>query len=196
VTDGRAFVADEVELVSRAAAGDERAWEVVIARYTNVLASVGWAHRLSAEETSDALQDTWLRAVTNLAGLRDPARLGAWLYTIMRRRCLDQLRRRHAGGERLVADPATFDLADEGVDVEKEAVATEWSAALREATAQLPARERELVRELAESDPSYDQLAHRLSMPRGSVGPTRMRALRRLRRILQDTYGDDLRHSA
>jgi RNA polymerase sigma factor (sigma-70 family) len=190
------YTADDADLVRGAVEGDEQAWELIIRRYTNVLVSVGRSHRLSADEVSDALQDTWLRAVVNLAALRDADRLGPWLCTIMRRRCLNQLSRRRRRGEHLVADAVAFDVVDECVDVENEAVATEWSAMLRAAIAELPHRERQLVRELAVDDPSYDQLAHRLSMPRGSVGPTRMRALRRLRLILEETHGTDFARSA
>ena len=47
----------------------------------------------------------------------------------------------------------------------------------------LPARQRELMLALlAEPEPSYAEVARALEMPIGSIGPTRARALARLRR--------------
>lgn len=44
----------------------EGAWEHIVTRYTAYLGSIGRAYRLSSEEIADAVQETWLRAVTNL----------------------------------------------------------------------------------------------------------------------------------
>lgn len=182
-------------LVSRAVGGDERAWELIVSRHTTSLQRLGRSYRLSTEEISDALQDTWLCAVCHIRALRDPARLGAWLAMIMRRACLKLLRRRR-GRELLVADPTRFDAVDESVDVERDGLAAELSSILHEASSQLPTRQRAIVREIAFDDPTYGQLADRLSMPQGSLGPTRKRALHRLRQIIGETHGTDYLRSA
>ena len=54
--------------------------------------------------------------------------------------------------------------------------------ALREAMLELPPQRRELL-ELLMADPpiSYDQISATLGIPKGSIGPTRARALEQLR---------------
>ncbi len=61
-------------------------------------------------------------------------------------------------------------------------MAAERADALRAALRRLPARQRALLELLVdEAEPSYLEAARHLGLPRGSVGPTRVRALARLR---------------
>jgi DNA-directed RNA polymerase specialized sigma24 family protein len=58
----------------------------------------------------------------------------------------------------------------------------ERRSAVRQAVATLPARRRRLLETMLDHpDMGYDQLATVLSMPRGSIGPTRQRCLDDLR---------------
>ena len=55
----------------------------------------------------------------------------------------------------------------------------------------LPRRQRQLVLAMsATPPPPYEELAQRLSMPVGSIGPTRARALHNLRRLLENLVRD------
>jgi RNA polymerase sigma factor (sigma-70 family) len=82
------------------------------------------------------------------------------------------------------------------VNVEHEVLAAERSTVLRQALGLLPDRDRELLRECLVEGRSYDEITQRLAMPVGSIGPTRQRALRRLRGILEQTPGSDLLRAA
>jgi RNA polymerase sigma factor (sigma-70 family) len=182
-------------LISRAVLGDEQAWRHIVTRYTPYLSSIGRAYRLSSDEIGDAMQETWVCAVTNVSGLRDTARFRHWLATIMRRRCADAVERLRTERELTVGDVGEAvgeALPDERVDVEYEVMSAERALILRRALTLLPVRERELLHEFAADDPSYEEITRRLSMPVGSVGPTRMRALRRLRGILEQNQAGDL----
>ncbi|WP_441247221.1 RNA polymerase sigma factor [Kitasatospora sp. McL0602] len=69
---------------------------------------------------------------------------------------------------------------------EDEALAAERRHAVRTALARLPGRCPELLTALAESpELTYHQLAARLGIPRGSIGPTRSRCLACLRALLR-----------
>jgi DNA-directed RNA polymerase specialized sigma24 family protein len=65
-------------------------------------------------------------------------------------------------------------------------LALERRRAVRDAMSTLPERQRQIVETLFFSaDPSYANLASRLAVPIGSIGPTRERALARFRRDLK-----------
>jgi DNA-directed RNA polymerase specialized sigma24 family protein len=52
--------------------------------------------------------------------------------------------------------------------------------------AELPSRQRDLLLLLLSDPPlSYDKISARLGMPKGSIGPTRARALSRLRESMR-----------
>ncbi|HEV2753269.1 MAG TPA: sigma-70 family RNA polymerase sigma factor, partial [Solirubrobacteraceae bacterium] len=137
------------------------------------------AHRLGDADAADVAQTTWLRLVEHLDRLDDPARVGAWLATTARRECLRVLRR----CAQLV--PHCDDLpepADDAAAHDSALLAQERDAALWAAFAGLGDRDRSLLRMLmADPAPSYEEIGAALGMPIGSIGPTRARALQRLR---------------
>ena len=171
-------------LVAAAAAGEPQAWSQLIDRYAILIRSVCRSHRLSEADADDVAQLTWLRAVEHIGRLRDPDRFGAWVGTTARHECLRVLR----GGKRTVptADEIQGPLFAEHADPEETALAAERRAVVREALAALPPRQRTLLRLLHSEDaPSYEAIGFKLGMPVGSIGPTRGRALERLRREVE-----------
>ncbi|MDX6691949.1 MAG: hypothetical protein QOG15_3406 [Solirubrobacteraceae bacterium] len=172
--------ADVAQLVGAAAGGDQRAWDALVDRYAGLVWAVIRGHRLSGADAADASQTTWLRLVEHASGLKDPARVGAWLATTARRECLRILR---TSGRQI---PFGDDLPepvceDEGVD--DDLLRCERDAHLWEAFGRLPERDQSLLRMLvSDPAPSYLEIAGALDMPIGSIGPTRARCLERLRR--------------
>ena len=168
-----------VEIVRSARAGDRLAWERLYARFTPMLRRIAGSYRLAPSDTEDAVQTTWLRLVDNIARVREPAAVGAWLAMTARRECLRL--RRGAGRERPSDDPALGDGAVRA-EPERDLIAAERHVALGLALATLPERQRKLMT-LFLADPSmeYCTVGARLAMPIGSIGPTRARGLARLR---------------
>jgi RNA polymerase sigma factor (sigma-70 family) len=170
---------DLAGLARRAAAGDERAWEALVARLDGVLRSVVRGYRLAPADADDVVQTTWLRALTHLHRLKEPGAIGAWLVVTARREALRSLQR--SVRETLTDELEPFDAEDE-IRPDEVALERERDAALRRAVSRLSGRQRELVvRLLATPAPTYEELSDRLGMPIGSIGPTRERALARLR---------------
>jgi RNA polymerase sigma factor (sigma-70 family) len=172
---------DTATLVDAAAAGEAQAWRELIDRYAVLIRSVCRSHRMCDADGEDVAQLTWLRAVEHIGALRDPERFGAWLATTARRECLRVLQ----GRKRVVptCDEVRNPLFSAHVDEEEIAVAAERRVAVRQALAVLPDKQRTLLRLLhSEREPSYDTISAQLGMPIGSIGPTRGRALERLRK--------------
>ena len=72
-------------------------------------------------------------------------------------------------------------LADDH-ELDDDLLRDERAHALREAMLELPASRRELLTLLMADPPlSYDEISTRLGIPKGSIGPTRARALDQLR---------------
>jgi RNA polymerase sigma factor (sigma-70 family) len=174
------------ELVERARKGDADAWNALTGRYTNLLWSIARSLRLSEADAADAVQSTWLRAVENLDGIREPERLGSWLATSMRRECYDAHRR--AARVRVGAPGRTDDweaLPDPTDPLDAALLRDERDAGLWRAVGRLKPHCQQLLRVLvADPPPSYAEAAAALDMPVGSVGPTRQRCLRCLRDLL------------
>ena len=176
------------ELLRRAAARDQTAWDELVDRYTSLLWSVGRAHRLHDSDAADVVQTTWLRLVENLDRIEDAERLPGWLATTARRECLRVLRR--SGREQLArVEDVAGDVVDEQAEpLDARLLADERDAALWACFQQLPERCRTLLRVLtATPPPAYAEVAEALDMPIGSIGPTRGRCLQRLQALVRGT---------
>lgn len=166
-------------LVRAAAGGSQRAWTRLVDEYDGLLWAVARAHRLSDAYAADVTQTTWLRLVEHLDALREPEHLGAWLATTVRRECL---RARRLGQRQIPTEQEMFERAPSYGSVDAELLLAERDSTLWEAFGRLPARDQALLRLLvADPAPSYEEIGAALDMPIGSIGPTRMRCLRRLR---------------
>ena len=166
-------------LARGAAAGDESAWNELVRRLDGVLRGVARRYRLAGADVDDVVQTTWLRAVDHVGRLHDPGAIAGWLVVTARREAMRTLQR--GVREVLTDDTAAIDDPDPA-SPEVLAIARERRAALHGAVDRLSGRQRVLLSSmLATPAPSYEQIAERLAMPVGSIGPTRDRALARLR---------------
>ena len=173
--------ADPAEQLARALGGDQRAWCVLVGGLSALILRVARAHRLGHADALDICQHTWFTLAQLPAGLRDPAGLRAWLVTTARRQALRTLsasRREVPAGGR---EPATPVPSPEHV-----VLSIERDRVLWQVVDALPARDRALVRLLA-TEPSltHVELASRLGVAPGTIGPLRRRTLDRLRRALE-----------
>jgi RNA polymerase sigma factor (sigma-70 family) len=170
---------DVARLLARAADGDQVAWSALVTEFSRVVSAAARAYRLNDADAADVVQNTWLRLLQSLDQINDPTSLGAWLTTTARRESIDVLRR----AARVV--PCGDDLPDPPGDTPHHAarlISEQNAAALRVALKHLNPRDGALLRMLAaEPTPSYREVSAALGIAVGSIGPTRARALTRLR---------------
>ncbi|MGY1617402.1 RNA polymerase sigma factor [Geodermatophilus sp. SYSU D00691] len=169
------------ELVARALDGDRSSWDRLVDRYTPLVLSIVRRHRLQGSDAEDVVQTVWLRLVEHLGEIRDPRALPGWIITTGRHECLRVLRQ-----HRLVS-PTDLQgrkepVGDGAPDIAGDLVEAERHEALLSALAELPERQRALLLLLIEDPPrSYEDISRLLAIPVGSIGPTRARALARIR---------------
>ena len=78
---------EDEELVELALARPEAGFAEIYDRYAGRLYDYCYGILRSADDAGDALQDTFVAALTKLPQLRDPSRLRPWLYAIARNCC-------------------------------------------------------------------------------------------------------------
>ena len=186
---------DEVSrLVSKAADGDQAAWNEIVERFGGRVWAICRAYRLAPADAADVFQQTWLRVLERLDTVRDPARLGAWIGTTCRHEALAVLRR----ARRLtpVGDDHLLDqVADPSAEPDRPVLVAERDAELWRAFHRLNRRCQEILRilvvEIEGGRPSYELAAAGLGMPVGSLGPSRGRCLAQLRNHLNEPVGGD-----
>jgi RNA polymerase sigma factor (sigma-70 family) len=169
------------DLLRAGADKDEGAWHELVRRYASLVAFVIRHYRLNRADTQDVSQLVWLRLVEHLSEIREPAALPAWLATTTRRECERYLR---VHGRSVAMDPVDLGILEpaDGPDVDELLLATERRQALRDGLALLTPRQRRLLTMLTADPPhAYAEISRILNIPIGSIGPTRSRALEKLR---------------
>jgi RNA polymerase sigma factor (sigma-70 family) len=171
---------DDFKQLTRAAAdGDEQAWTDLVTRLDAALHAVAGRYRLGAE-ADDVVQTAWLRALDHVDRMNDPGALAGWLVTTTRREAMRTLQR---GVRELATSDVTAAQECEAATPEAVAIERERRAAVHGAVARLPRRQRRLMATmLTMRAPSYQSIAQQTGMPLGSIGPTRDRAIARLRK--------------
>jgi RNA polymerase sigma factor (sigma-70 family) len=168
------------ELVAGANAGDERAWNEIVRRHAALVVSRIRQFRLSPDHADDVAQTVWLKLLEHLSELREPDALPGWIATTTRNECIRMV---NLYRRSIPVDPQEGEL-DAGIviDLDEGMLRIERNRALRDGLAELPPHQRELL-VLLSSDPplSYAEIAERLGVPIGTIGPTRGRGLTRLR---------------
>lgn len=181
-TRGRLPAERITALVNAAADGDQRGWNGLVAEFGGLVWAVARGHRLNDADASDVSQATWLRLLEHLGQLKEPASVGAWLATTARRECLRVLRQNQ---RRVLCGDDAPEYESTDVSPDDAALLSERDDALRRSFERLRPSDQALLRLLmAEPRPAYKEIAGALDMPIGSIGPTRQRALERLRQEL------------
>lgn len=169
----------------RFARDDGDVFPELVAEFGGLLRAITRAHRLSEADAADVAQTAWLRLVQNFDRLEEPARVGAWLATTARRECLRKLR---ASSRELPEPEPPGPQGHESEPIDSALLEAERDAALWSAFGRLTESDQALLRMLvSDPQPSYGEIGSALRMPVGSIGPTRGRALERLRRELEQS---------
>lgn len=169
------------ELVRAASSGDQTAWDRLVERFIPLVRHVVQSFRLTPQDADDACQSVWLRLVEHLGDLREPLALPGWISTTARNECLALLRTKRR-------TTAVGDIIDATADVSviddpTEALYREQRRdALLQGLAEISDHHRDLLLLLLTDPPvPYDEISRRLGIAKGSIGPSRARALQKLR---------------
>lgn len=172
-------VSDDIDrqLIQRCIRGEEEAWKQLVHRYERLVYSISFRICHETDGASDIMQQAFMQVYQQLDELGNVVNFRAWLATIARRRACDYVRSTHPS-EPIDSDDYPADSDQFRRIQDRHAIET--------ALASLPEKNRRLI-ELLYMSPetsTYEDVAAQLGMPVASVGPTRIRALKKLKKLL------------
>lgn len=179
---------DDAALAARCVRGEAAAWEALVRRYQRLVYAIVRRAGLDEHAAADVFQTVFARLIEHLPRLRQAERLQAWIVTTAKRESIALSVR----GRRTVSltpedDAQAVDEVADAAPLPDEALGElQQLHQLRLALERLDSRCRELLlllfRDADEAVP-YDEIARRMAMPVGSIGPTRARCLDKLRAL-------------
>lgn len=190
------FPNSEERFIEKLKAGDARAFDSLVCRYSNDIFALLYRLTENPEEAADLTQETFLSALTAIKGFRGEAGVKTWLFRIAinhsRNRFRWWKRRRRDVTVSIDAEIGQSErkvhetLADNGRSPEETALSNERERALAAALNQLPEIFREAVILCDIEGLSYDEIAATLGVNIGTVKSRIARGRDDLRRKLKD----------
>lgn len=171
------------DLVARAGNGEKQAWDALVERYSPLIWSICRRHRLGDADARAVGQSIWRQLVRQLDKVQDPGALAGWLAAAAWRECGNV--RFATGGPQIAGEitDAGRQPSHQITMAEQERLMAERHASLREAFSRLSPCCQRLLTLLTDEPPMPDtEISARLGVPVGSIGPTRIRCLDKLRR--------------
>ncbi len=200
-TVSRADVFDETSLVSRAKAGDSRAFTALVAQYDRKIFRLAKHITQSDEDAEDVLQETFLKAYSHLSEFQGNSKFYTWIVRIAVNESLMKLRKRKS--DRTISLDEPVDGVDDPVvreiavwdDPEKRYSREEVRGILEKAVDSLrpPFRTVFLLRDV--EDLSTEETAEALGLSVPAVKSRLLRARLQLREKLTRFFrrkGDDV----
>jgi RNA polymerase sigma-70 factor, ECF subfamily len=171
-------------LLARLRAGDDAAFEALVATYQHRVFAIALRMLGSRAEAEDAAQEVFLRVHRSIRGFRGDAKLSTWLHAITSRLCLSRLgtgARRHRHDD----DDALQHLPAGDPDAAARLERRELEAALRDAIAELPPERRIVVTLRDVEGLAYEEIAEALGLELGTVRSRLHRARLELKERLE-----------
>jgi RNA polymerase sigma factor (sigma-70 family) len=169
--------ADDRNLVGRCIGGEQEAWKQLVSRYQCLIYSLALRSCRDSDAAADILQQVCLELYQRLDEVRNIASLPSWIATVTQRKSFDYMK----------ALKPVESLVEE-IQVDSDAIfgSIERQHALDRAMAILPERNRRLIQMMYMSGGghSYEEISAALGIPVASIGPTRIRSLKKLKKVL------------
>lgn len=178
------------ELIHACRNGNAQAWEQILLKYERLVYSIPLHLSLGHSDAADITQLTFTALLESLNNFYPNTSLGAWLPTVARRYAWRVIK--HQRRETIIDSDSDMEGVSEnasalGMAPSGDRIAA-WELAewLNQGLSQLGERCRELLLALYfdPDEPKHAQVAERLDIPLGGIGPTRKRCLEQLRLIL------------
>jgi RNA polymerase sigma-70 factor, ECF subfamily len=190
--------ADDLSLVSKAQAGDGEAFRTLVVRYQRKVYALALGIVKDADLAWDVAQEAFIRVHTHLAEFEGKASFSTWLYRIVTHLSIDSVRRERHAQKDDVDEVNEAHLAEGGEGILSTALGNdpranllrrELAGKIHEALATLPEKHRTILVLREVEGLSYEELAERLDLHKGTVMSRLFHARKKMQAALRRYAG-------
>lgn len=180
---------DDDALMSRSAAGDRRAFSLLVARHAERVRAVALRFSGNAADADDVTQQAFLAAWRDAANWqRGRARFSTWIYRVAVNRCIDLARRRRVRS--WLSLDAVAEPEDAAPGAAELAVQRSELAAVRRDILALPEKQRAALLLAVQAEKSMAEIGEALGVSAGAAEQLLVRARRALRERARERMQD------
>jgi RNA polymerase sigma-70 factor (ECF subfamily) len=190
--------ADDLSLVSKAKTGDSDAFRTLVVRYQRKVYALALGIVKDADLAWDVAQEAFVRVHKHLAEFEAKSSFSTWLYRISTHLAIDAVRRERRSqkdevdevNEALLADAGEGILATAlGNDPRESVLRRELAGKIQEALQTLPEKHRTILVLREVEGLSYEELAERLGIHKGTVMSRLFHARKKMQAALRRYAG-------
>jgi RNA polymerase sigma-70 factor, ECF subfamily len=187
-TEQQESALEEACLLAQIGVGDSRAFRVLYDKYSTPLYSLGLRMLKNPSEAEEALQDTFVKVWKNAAHFdARKSRPFTWVVTIMRRTCIDRIRKLSRGPEVTTFEAETDQEWSVSEDVRRTVAQHEAREQVEEALKEVPEKQKRALEMALFSGMTHSEIAKSLEQPLGTVKSWLKRGLFQLRSTLTES---------
>lgn len=190
--------AEELSLLTRARQGEREAFREIVVRYQRKVYAVALGIVKDRDLAWDVAQDAFVRVHRHLPEFKGDSSLQTWILRIASHAAIDSVRRERASSREDLEEVRESDLARGGDGIlatalgsnpQENALRSELLSKIQEALSQLPEKHRTILvlREL--EGLSYEELAERLGIHKGTVMSRLFHARKKMQLLLREYAG-------
>lgn len=190
--------ADDLSLVESAKAGDTGAFTALVVRYQRKVYAVALGIVKDPDSAWDVAQEAFVRVHKHLPEFKGDSSFTTWLFRIATHLAIDSVRKERKSQKDDIDDLREVDLegAGDGIlstalgqDPRENALRRELAGKLTEALATLPVIHREILVLREVEGLSYEELAARLGIQKGTVMSRLFHARKKMQAALAEYAG-------
>ncbi len=190
--------ADDLSLVSKTKAGDDGAFRALVIRYQRKVYALALGVVKDADLAWDVAQETFVRVHAHLAEFEGKSSFSTWIFRIATHLAIDSVRRERRSQKDEIDEVNEAHLAEgsEGIlstalgnDPRENVLRRELAAKMQEALATLPEKHRTILVLREVEGLSYEELAERLGIHKGTVMSRLFHARKKMQAALRRYAG-------
>jgi RNA polymerase sigma-70 factor (ECF subfamily) len=185
---------EDRQLIQSARSGDEKAFEILLKKYRNLVYSVMVRMVRNPQEAEDLTQEAFIKAFGALQSFNDEYAFSTWLMKIASNNCIDFLRKKKLRTQSIDEpvkykdESIQFELPDREPTPERKILDSERSRMINKAIEALPKSYREVIILRHKEEKSYEEIAELLQLPLGTVKARIFRAREMLNKSIRDIF--------
>lgn len=196
---------DDLTLVTRARAGDPAAFRALVVRYQRKVYAVALGIVKDPDQAWDVAQEAFVRVHQHLAEFKGESAFSTWVFRIATHLGIDSVRRERTRSRDDLeeADEAALAEGGEGIlatalgtNPQESALRRELAGKIGEALSRLPEKHRTILVLREVEGLSYEELAERLQIHKGTVMSRLFHARRKMQALLRRYAGIEARDEA
>ena len=177
----------DIDLVNRAAAGDQSAFHLLVERHRAMVYRVAYQFAGNHHDAEDIAQEVFIKVYRSLDRFRQDAQLTSWMYRITMNACIDHKRRHRPAAVAPFGEEAELKMLntpEEAPGPEDRAYGAELGEVLEQEIQRLPAGQRVVFIMRHHQGLKLGEIADALGLAEGTVKRQLHAAVHRLRQAL------------